>query len=64
MPQFIVTATRVTTYEVDAATPEDAIDKMIDGDGIEIDNETTCIHAEGPETNDLTVPIATAERTP
>lgn len=31
---------------------------------IEIDNETTRIHAEEPETNDLGVPIATAERTP
>jgi hypothetical protein len=43
--KFQVTAERSTVYEVEADNAEEAIDKMIEGDAVEIDGCTHSINA-------------------
>jgi hypothetical protein len=42
---YLVTATRITTYEVQAAHQGEALDKVIDGDFTEMDTQTTHMDA-------------------
>lgn len=44
--KFHVTVNRDTVYEIDADDEQDAIDAVLDGEGIEVDGTTNGAHAE------------------
>jgi ribosomal protein L12E/L44/L45/RPP1/RPP2 len=46
MKKFIVSVQRITLYEVDAQTHEDAITAVCEGQGIEVDDTTMDMFAD------------------
>lgn len=44
--KYTVSVTRVTHYDVDADTQDEAIDKVLDGEGAEVDGQTLSATAE------------------